>query len=39
MFLSKVSQLDPCYYIFSHDDGLNSKTFDEGMNYFEILIE
>ena len=40
MSLSKVSQLDSCFYVFfSYDEGLNWETFDKDRDYFEILIE
>ena len=37
--LSKVSQLNICFYVFSHDKRLNGETFDKDRDYFEILIE
>jgi hypothetical protein len=37
--LSKVCQLDSCFYVFLHDEGLNWKTFDKDNDYFKILIE
>jgi len=39
MSLSKVSQLDPYFYVFSHDERLNWNIFDKDRDYFKILIE